>query len=406
MIIQCMTYITRLLSVSALKTLERGKSIMLLGPRQTGKTTFVREGLKPDIEISFAKVSDRLRYEKEPRLLEFEIQAAIQSSKKPLLIFIDEVQKVPAIMDTVQYVIDNRQAQFILSGSSARKLKNGKDLNLLPGRVVTYTLSPFTYQEIPSVHMELQEFLLYGSLPGIALTKGNADKEKDLYSYVTTYLEDEIRSEAVVRNVGHFAQFLQIAAGESGKQINMTKLSQDVGVAATTINSYFKILVDCLIAHAIEPVTESITKRRLIKSTRYLFFDMGVRRACANEGTKLPAKLLGELFEQYVGLQLLSYINLIDRSIKLRYWRDSAGPEIDYVLERDRTYIPIEVKWNESPNMQDAKYLEKFMHEYANASKAYIICRTPKEYVMGDNKNIHVIPWQLLHTICDVIDID
>ncbi|HSX20018.1 MAG TPA: AAA family ATPase, partial [Gammaproteobacteria bacterium] len=391
--------IKRLLSSQAHKALARGKSILLLGPRQTGKTTFIRQDLKPDIEISFVQASARLRYEKDPRLLEYEIQNIVNTAAKMPVIFIDEIQKIPKIMDTVQYVIDKQQAQFILSGSSARKLKHGKDLNLLPGRMVTFTLAPFTYQEIPSADLKLEDVLLYGSLPGIVLCSDNADKELDLQSYVSTYLEDEIRTEAVVRNIGHFAQFLQLAAGENGKQVNLTKLSQDIGVAATTIANYFEVLVDCLIAHTIEPITESSTKRRLIKATKYLFFDMGIRRICANEGTKLPAKSLGDLFEQYVGLQLLAYISLFDPAYKLRYWRDSAGPEIDYVLEKAQIYTPIEVKWSESPSLQDAKYIEKFLLEYNSSTKAYIICRTPKPYTMGVNNNIHVIPWQLLHTI-------
>ena len=131
-----MQYIQRLLAPVANHALQRGKSILLLGPRQTGKTTFIREQLKPALEISFVQASARLRYERDPALLEYELQALIKKHPSPPLIFIDEIQKVPTIMDTVQYIIDKQQAQFILSGSSARKLKHGKDINLLPGRVV------------------------------------------------------------------------------------------------------------------------------------------------------------------------------------------------------------------------------------------------------------------------------
>lgn len=394
-----MVYIKRLLGAHARKALARGKSILLLGARQTGKTTFVHEELQPDIKISFASRTMRLRYEKNPELLEHEIQSALSKFTRPPIIFIDEVQKIPAIMDSVQYIIDNKWAQFILSGSSARKLKSGTEINLLPGRVVFFNLAPLTYQEIPDNNLNIEDILIFGSLPGIILEQDLENKELDLLSYVTTYLEDEIRAESTVRNIGHFAQFLQIAAGESGKNCNMTKLSHDVGVAATTISNYFQILVDCLIAHRIEPITETSTKRRLISSTRYLFFDLGVRRVCANEGTKLPARLLGDLFEQYVGLQLLAYRDLNNRLAKLRYWRDSAGPEIDYVLEIERKYIPIEVKWSTAPTLQDAKHLIKFLKEYPNATEAYIICRTTAEYVLGDNNNIKVIPWKQLHTL-------
>lgn len=395
-----MTYIKRLLGDTARKSLARGKSILLLGPRQTGKTTFVREELQPDIEISFVKKASRLRYEKNPELLEAEVLGVVQkySTRKPI-IFIDEVQKIPGIMDSIQYIIDNKQAQFILSGSSARKLKSGSDVNLLPGRVVVLHLTPFVYEEIPAIDLKLEELLLFGTLPGIVLEPDIENKELDLYSYVSTYLEDEIRTEAVVRNIGHFAKFLQIAAGESGKMCNITKLSQDIGVAATTIANYFQILVDCLIAYKLEPITETSTKRRLIKSAKYLFFDLGIRRACANEGTKLPARVLGELFEQFIGLQLLAYRELNNRMAKLNFWRDSAGPEIDYVLDIAQTYIPIEVKWSDHPTIKDARHLEKFLQEYSNAKIAYIICRTPNEYILGDNGNIRVIPWTSLHKI-------
>ena len=186
-----MIYIQRLLSAHARKALARGKSILLLGARQTGKTTFVHEELQPDIEISFVSRATRLRYEKNPELLEQEIQSILPKFKRPPLIFIDEVQKIPAIMDSVQYIIDNKMAQFILSGSSARKLKSGTEVNLLPGRVVVFNLAPLTYQEIPAENLNIEDILIFGSLPGITLESDLENKELDLSSYVTTYLEDE-----------------------------------------------------------------------------------------------------------------------------------------------------------------------------------------------------------------------
>jgi predicted AAA+ superfamily ATPase len=398
-----MTYIKRLLGDNARKALARGKSILLLGARQTGKTTFIRQELKPDVEISLVKQTDRLRYEKNPELLENEILAIVKKNSRKPLIFIDEIQKIPRIMDSVQYLIDKDVAQFIVSGSSARKLKHGKDINLLPGRVVSLNLEPLTYLEIPNEHLQLEDLLLFGTLPAIITAADKENNEVDLASYVTTYLEDEIRTEAVVRNIGHFAQFLQLSAGESGKNCNMQKISQDVGVAATTISSYFQILVDCLIAHKIEPITTTSTKRKLIKTAKYLFFDLGIRRVCANEGTKLPARILGELFEQYVGLQLIAFAELFNSLIKVRYWRDSAGPEIDYVLEIAGAYIPIEVKWSDKPNIQDAKHVLRFLQEYPNAKQGFIISRTPNEYIMGKDQNITVLPWQQMHVIFDYI---
>jgi uncharacterized protein len=390
--IRCMTYIHRLIEENIRETLARGKSILLLGPRQTGKTTVFTQQIRPDISYSFAKASMRQRYEQNPALLESELEEQIRSYAKPPIIFIDEVQKIPRVMDIAQYLIDTKAAQFILTGSSARKLKTGKDLNLLPGRVVALTMTPLLYDEMPDPKPKLEDILLYGSLPGIRTEINEAVRETDLYSYVTTYLEEEIRAEAAVRNVGHFSRFLEVAAGESGKQLNFTRLSQDVGISDTTIANYYQILEDCLITTRIDPITLSQTKRRLIKSPKYLFFDLGVRRACANEGVQLPQKLMADLFEHYVGNELVAHGQLMSRQIKVKYWRDTAGPEIDFVLDAQHHYIPIEVKWSTNPSTSDTKHLKKFMQEYADVKLAYIICRTPRRYKIADK--IIALPWQ------------
>jgi len=312
------------------------------------------------------------------------------------LIFIDEVQKIPAVMDMAQHLIDSQKAQFILSGSSARKLKTGTNLNLLPGRVVSLHMTPLLYQEFSSFNLSLEHILLYGTLPGIMNDADAQSQEIDLYSYVSTYLEDEIRAEALVRNIGSFSRFLEIAAGEAGKQLNFTRLSQDLGVADTTIANYYQILEDCMLTLRIDPISESYTKRRLVKSPKYLFFDLGVRRVCANEGTGLPKKIMADLFEHYVGNELVYQSQLRSPQIKVRYWRDTAGPEIDYVLDIAHCYTPIEVKWNDKPDMNDARHLRKFMDEY-QTDLAYIVCQSPNRYHL--TQNIIVLPWQEIHTI-------
>ncbi|NCT57444.1 MAG: DUF4143 domain-containing protein [Legionella sp.] len=216
-------------------------------------------------------------------------------------------------------------------------------------------------------------------------------QEIDLYSYVSTYLEDEIRAEALVRNIGSFSRFLEIAAGDAGKQLNFTRLSHDLGVADTTIANYYQILEDCMLILRIDPISESYTKRRLVKSPKYLFFDLGVRRVCANEGTGLPKKIMADLFEHYVGNELVYQSQLRSPQINVRYWRDAAGPEIDYVLDIAHRYTPIEVKWNDKPDMHDARHLKKFMEEY-ETDLAYIVCQTPHRYHLAEN--IVVLPWQ------------
>lgn len=394
-----MNYIPRKIATNLTQTLARGKSVLLLGARQTGKTTLINHQIIPDITYSFAHVATRQRYEQNPALLEKELEERVKQYAKPPIIFIDEVQKIPRVMDVAQYLIDQKLAKFILTGSSARKLKTGHDLNLLPGRVVSLTMTPLIYDEMPEPKPALESILLYGALPGILLETETNSKDTDLYSYISTYLEEEIRAEAMTRNIGLFSRFLEVAAGESGKQLNFTRLSQDIGISDTTIANYYQVLEDCLIVVRIDPIDHSITKRRLIRSPKYLFFDMGVRRACANEGTKLSQKAMADLFEQYVGTELVYHGYLTSPDIKIRYWRDSAGPEIDYVIDQTKTYIPIEVKWTDKPSLADAKHLKKFIEEYQkyNVQHAYIVCRTPQRYKLAEN--IIALPWQEIGTI-------
>jgi predicted AAA+ superfamily ATPase len=400
-----MPYIHRLVEKSIAEHLKRGKSILLLGARQTGKTTLLKQQCQADLFYTFLDPETRLRFEKSPQILQQEI-TAFKHLKKithlPLVI-LDEIQKIPAIMDVLQLMIDNHEAQFILTGSSARKLKRDHNINLLPGRVVKIQLDPLCLLEMPKPWPDVQELLLYGSLPQVYQTAKKHLKETDLESYVSLYLNEEVRAEALVRQLGAFVRFLEFSATESGKQINMSKLSQDIGVSRHAIAEYYEILEDCLVANRIEPITKTTTRRRLTKSPKYLLFDMGIRRIAAGEGSRLPAKILGELFEQFIGLELLRYIRLFLPIAKLRYWRDHSGPEIDYVIEINHQYLPLETKWTKTPTPEDAKHLLKFMDEYDSLKPGYIVCRTSKPLML--HKDVIAISWEdLPDTIKSVLN--
>ncbi|MHB1948272.1 MAG: ATP-binding protein [Gammaproteobacteria bacterium] len=392
-----MHYIHRLLEDNIAEVLKVGKSILLLGPRQTGKTTLIKH-IKADKYFTLANPRDRIRYEKEPFALTAEIEELATSFQRgsPLII-IDEIQKVPILMDAVQDLIDRKIAKFILTGSSARKLRRGENINLLPGRVIPLRLDPFIQKEFMPPKDPLQNLLLDGSLPEVILEKSASLREILLDAYVTIYLEEEIRAEALVRDLGHFARFLELAASESGKIVNFSKLSQEIGVTHTTIAGYYQILEDCLIAERIEPIVTSKTRRKLSKTQRYMLYDLGVRRIAAHEGRDLSRDQLGNLFEQYVGLELIRMIRLSQQRFFLKYWRDPSGPEVDWVIERHKEYIPIEVKWTETPTIQDAKYLQIFLDEYPQAKKGFIVCRTT--HPMKISQNIICLPWDQLNRI-------
>ncbi len=391
-----MNYIPRKIEPLLKDTLKRHKSILLLGARQTGKTTLINR-LKPDLSISFIQPAVRLMYEQNPSRLAGEIEALAETQKNKLLICIDEVQKIPEILDVIQDLIDRKLADFILTGSSARKLRSGNKINLLPGRVALFHLDPLTYHESSSLHPSIEELLLYGSLPAIVLLTEQRYREIDLASYVTTYLEEEIRSEAVVRNVGQFARFLNLAAAESGSIVNFRKLSQEIGVAHTTITAYYQILEDCLVAERIEPLLKTKMRRKLIKSAKYIFFDLGVRRLAADEGSKLPIRYMGSLFEQWVGLELIRCARLSEKRARVYFWRDANGPEVDWVLETEGSYIPIEVKWTNNPTNADIKHLELFSQEYEETTTAYVVCQVPRKIKLAHN--IYALPWQEIDSL-------
>ena len=212
------------------------------------------------------------------------------------LVALDEVQRVPELVNVVQDLIDRKVARFILTGSSARKLRRGGGVNLLPGRLVPLRLDPLSLSE--RVPPTIEEALVYGSLPGIALAGDDAAREEDLRAYTTLYLEEEVRAEALVRNLGMFARFLQLAALEAGGISHFRGIAQELGVSHTTVAGYYEILEDCLIAERIEALSQSRTRKKLTKSPRYLFFDLGVRRAAADEGPRQPVRVLGAIFEQ------------------------------------------------------------------------------------------------------------
>lgn len=385
-----MSYIAREVEGGIRHALERGRSVLLFGARQTGKTTLVQR-LPADMTISLVQPEIRLRYEKSPGLLRGEVEAlAGRTGDGVPLVILDEIQKVPGLLDAIQDLIDRRIARFVLTGSSARKLRRGGFANLLPGRVSVFHLDPLSLREFQPRNIE--DVLLDGSLPGIVAVPDADDRESDLSAYVVTYLEEEIRAEAAVRNLGSFARFLELAAAEAGGIVNLRHLASDIGVAHTTIGSYYQILEDCLVAERIEPVIASATRKKLTRSDKYLFFDLGVRRVAAREGRGVLPSRWGALFEQFVGMELARRSRSGEGRLRVRFWRDPDGPEVDWVIDREGCYTPIEVKWTDAPSLRDARHLNVFLDEYPSAKRGYVVCRTPRK-VRLDGR-ITALPWQ------------
>ncbi|MFM8454222.1 MAG: ATP-binding protein [Gammaproteobacteria bacterium] len=383
-----MIWKNRVLAPKLEAALERGKSILLLGPRQTGKTTLVKK-LKHDKYITLMHPAVLQKYESNPSILIEETKAQQKSLARKPVIILDEVQKVPTITDCIQILIDDGIAQFIITGSSARKIKN-----LLPGRVIKYTLAPLNLLELDTETINLESILVNGSLPEVYNTKKQEDINELLHSYVSLYLEEEIRKEALVRNIGNFSNFLKLACIESGNLVHLRNIGDEIGVSHQTISDYYDILLDCMLVEKIEPLTKSITRKRLTKSPKFIMFDLGIKRFGANEPFNPGQKQLSLLFEQFIGLELSRMIRQNNLRTDLLFWRSHDGPEIDFILSHDNTYTPIEVKWTENPSQKDLRHIISFNQEYAVTGLSYIICRCDAPRLLADN--VLALPWQNL----------
>ena len=404
----------RLLTSNLEKYLKSSKNILLLGPRQTGKSTLIEELLKLSKEKKLIyKLQDIKVYQEIITNLEIfgnSVEAKLQ--RGPLTVFIDEVQKIPKLMDECQYLIDTYKDKIsvILTGSSLRKLRHG-DVNLLPGRVIlkylhSLIIPEFTEQKeqwiIPikiktksteEIDISLEDLLIYGTMPGIL--KEDNFKKDILDSNVSTYLEEEIRAEAITRNLGNFSKFMELSALESGSAPNIAKLSQETGIPASTVKNYFQILEDTLITFSIPPFQKE-TRKQLLTTPRYIYFDIGVRNAASRIDLNkkiLKTEIGGKLFEQFIILELIKRIKYAYPTWKYYFWRTKSGAEVDFIIQTDTEIIPVEIKYTHIPQDKHIKHLQMFMEEYKKykIKRGFLVGRF--SHAMKLTENIYAIPW-------------
>lgn len=333
------------------------KSLFLWGPRQTGKSSLIRHTLRPDHSYDLLSTSAFLTLSREPWRLREEVRTP------GALVVIDEVQKLPVLLDEVQFLIEERRARVLLTGSSARKLRRG-GVNLLGGRARSQTLHPLVSAELGD--FDLMHVLNYGGLPSITLSD---EPRADLASYTTDYLREEIAHEGLTRNIPAFSRFLEVAALCNGHILNHTKVASDAQVARTTVHEYFAILRDTLIGHDL-PAWGVARKRKPTATAKFYFFDIGVARHLQGRhhlderspdfGAAFEAWLLHELraFNDYRGDGSLSF------------WRTSSGFEVDFILDEA---IAIEVKAARRVTQSDLKGLRALAEE-ATLRRMILVC--------------------------------
>lgn len=338
------------------------KSILLLGPRQTGKSSLVRS-LAPDIEINLADEETFLRHTSDPGLIKRE-------TLKSHCVFVDEVQRVPTILNTIQSILDkDKKKVFFLTGSSARKLRRGQ-ANLLPGRLLTFELGPLTHEELKD-EFDLNKALSVGLLPGIYLEKDTQIARKILSSYAATYLKEEIQAEALTRNIEGFSRFFHILSSRCGDFIDFSKIASQAMIERTTAKRYFDILVDTLIMNPIEAFSTS-HRRRLIQRPRFYFFDVGVLNACLNNFT-VSADRIGNLFEHLFLQLLLSSAKSHDDPLRVSGYRTEAGAEVDFIVEKNSELFAVEVKASRQIGPHDLRGLKSFSDFYGKKHRSLVV---------------------------------
>ncbi len=319
---------------------EGKKSLLLLGPRQVGKSTLLKS-LNPDLALNFADPRSFREYVARPEKLSNELDAADVGIKS---IFLDEVQRVPALLDVVQVILDNhpRRFRFLLSGSSARKLRKGH-ANLLPGRIHVYQLHPLLASEL-GTDFNLNRVMAQGSLPGIYAEKDPKERFASLTAYADIYLREEIQAEALVRDVGGYGRLLEIVAASSGKILNLNAICRDAGIRYETARRYLEVLVDTLVAFTV-PAWSGSDRASLIAHPKVFLFDLGVRNALLRHPLDEPLEEeKGLLLEHLVAYEIHRRLGGLWPGAQLFHYRSRNGAEVDFVVESGKEIWGIEVK--------------------------------------------------------------
>jgi uncharacterized protein len=355
----------------------------LWGPRQTGKTTLLRQLFPSAPRYDLLLADEYRRLIQDPSLIRQECRArGLTGATQTDPIIIDEIQKIPALLDEVHWLIENAGLRFVLCGSSARKLRRQHG-NLLGGRAVRYELFPFVYPELDD--FELDRALNHGLVPRHYL----ADSPRPLLeAYAGDYLREEITAEALTRNVPAFSRFLEVAALGNGEVVSFSNIARECGVSGPTIKQYYQILVDTLIAFEV-PSYRRRAKRRVVAASRFYFFDVGIVAQLARRGVVQPgSELFGRAFEHLLVTEIRAHASYSGFNYPLAYWRTVSQIEVDCVLgDAD---VAVEIKSTERADDRHLKGLREFRREFGGG-RCILVSRDPRPRVTDDG--IEILPW-------------
>lgn len=355
------------------------ESLFLWGARQTGKSTLLKALFPDAIWFDLLKSDVYKRYQSNPA----QFRETILASDLNSVVIVDEIQKIPVLLDEIHWLIVNHSIQFILSGSSPRKIIRAGS-NLLGGRAVRYELFPLIHAEIPD--FDLVKALNSGLLPRHYL----ADNPKKLLdAYIGNYLKDEIVAEAKIRNINAFTQFLEAAAFSNGEMVNYSNIAAECGVSYHTVKEYFQILVDTLIGRFV-PAFQKKPKRRVILAPKFYYFDIGIANNLLKRGKiEMGSEAFGNAFEHFIYQELYAHSNYSDKNYPISYWRTTSQIEVDFILGDHE--VAVEVKGTDNVQTRHLKGLKAFAEEY-KVKNLIVVSNDPLERQIGD---ITVMPWKI-----------
>jgi len=359
-------YITRKID---LQSVLARKSVLLLGPRRTGKSALIRHQFTSAKVYNLLKADDYQRLSARPQL----IREALATAPVDLIV-IDEIQKLPSLMDEVHLMIEEFGQKFLLTGSSARKLRR-THTSLMAGRAKVKYLHPFVSAEVPD--FDLDRVLLYGLLPPVYLSE---DPEDELRSYVGEYLKEEIQAEALSRNIENFSRFLDRAAFTNAQLINFESVASDAQVPARTVREYYSVLEDTLIGRMLQP-TSQIGSRKVVSKGKFYFFDTGIVHQL-QQVRSLPGLSAGygDAFESFLFQELVAYLDYADTTETLNFWRTATGAEVDFIVS---LRIAIEAKATKLVDAKDLKGL-KALAAIKPMQRLMVVSRDPERRRVGD----------------------
>jgi uncharacterized protein len=363
------------------------RSVLLLGPRQVGKSTLL-ESLNPDLSINLADPLTFRDYLSEPERLGAELAAM----KDPAgTVLVDEIQRIPELLDMIQVILDRkgRRPKFLLSGSSARKLRRGP-ANLLPGRVIVHYLHPLTAAELGR-DFDLAGALAHGTLPGVWAERDEHARALLLRSYSDSYLREEVQAEALVRNLGGYSRLLDLVAASSGRILNLSALCGDAGLGFETARRYLEVLEDTLVVHRVPAWTGS-ARSSLVAHPKIFLFDIGVRNALLRRPLDrcLPDEQ-GLLLEHLVATELRARIGTIAPDMALHHYRTRAGAEVDFVVSFGREIWGVEVKAARRVDRGDLSGLRSFADSVGGVKRRIVVCKVPRAQKIDD---VEILPFE------------